>query len=65
MTCWISVEDKKPDLQKNYIFFNSRKEVTFGFAFEIDDEGGVIIHDLNRETHERATHWIQLEAPQV
>lgn len=65
MSEWISVKDKKPDLyhETRYLFVNGKREVTYGYAFDIEDDERVWINDMNRETNEIATHWMPLPRP--
>lgn len=73
---WIKVKDKKPQLgiRHRYLFVNGKGEVTYGYAYRDDEEGSgswetgndtsIWINDMDRETNEIATHWMQLpEAP--
>jgi len=62
---WISVKDQKPDTlhQTRYLFVNGKKEVTYGYVFDIEDEERVWINDMDRETNEIATHWMPLPTP--
>ena len=64
---WINVKDKKPNLGINhkYLFFNGKKEVTYGYAYEwnIENENYVWINDMDRETNEIATHYMELPHP--
>lgn len=62
---WISVEDEKPKigLEHRYLFLNGKGEVTYGYAFDIEDERIVWINDMDRETNEIATHWMPLPKP--
>lgn len=64
---WISVEDRLPKLgiQYRYIFLNGKKEVTFGYAYDWEQESDVYvwINDMDRETNEIATYWMELPVP--
>jgi hypothetical protein len=64
MSEWIKVKDKKPQLGRNhlYLFVNGKRDVTFGYAFDFEDENRVWINDMERETNEIATHWMELPA---
>ena len=57
---WISVKDRLPEfgIGHRYLFFNGKKEATFGYAFEKEDDERIWIVDLARETNEIATHWM-------
>jgi|HubBroStandDraft_2_1064218.scaffolds.fasta_scaffold190612_2 hypothetical protein len=69
---WISVKDRKPKLgiQNRYLFVNGKGEVTFGYAYSdedagtgkwlTDNENSIWINDMDRETNETATHWMEL-----
>lgn len=72
MSEWISVKDKLPPVgvRNCCIFFNGKKEVTYGYAYPFDAELDtgistcIWINDMDRETNEIATHWMPLpEAP--
>lgn len=62
---WISVKDEKPKIgqQFRYLFMNGKNEITYGYAFDIEDEERVWINDMDRETNEIATHWMSLPLP--
>lgn len=68
---WISVEDELPPFgpASKVIFFNGKKEVTFGYAY-LPNEGwdtgskkSIWINDMDRETNEIATHWMPIPPP--
>lgn len=65
MNDWTSIKDKLPSIGNNhkYLFFNGKKEVTYGYAFGIEDERRIWINDMGRETNEVATHWMELPKP--
>ena len=62
---WISVEDEKPNIGErySYLFVNGKKEVTCGYAFDIEDNRRVWISDAISQTNEIATHWMPLPKP--
>lgn len=68
MNEWISVSDKLPEfgISTRYLFLNGKKEVTFGYAYPIDEgwdtgrKGSIWINDMDRQTNEVATHWMPL-----
>lgn len=59
---WISVKDRLPEFgtQHRYLFINGKSEVTFGYAVEKENIGRIWIVDIDRETNEIATHWMNL-----
>ena len=64
---WISIKDKLPKLgiKYRYLFFNGKKDVTFGYAYDWppEDEWRIWINDMDNETNEIATHWMPLPKP--
>ncbi len=65
---WIKCSDKLPKLgiAYRYLFINGKKEVTFGYAYDPkwdDSKDCVWINDMDRESNEIATHWMQLPEP--
>lgn len=67
MNKWVSIKDLKPKLGPlhNYLFFNGKKEITYGYAhdWEFEDERYIWINDMDSETNEIATHWMPLPEP--
>lgn len=71
MSGWISVKDRLPKfgVSNCYLFFNGKKEVTYGYAYPIEEgwdtgnEGSIWISDMDRQTNEVATHWMELPQP--
>lgn len=69
---WIKVKDQKPKLgiKYRYLFLNGKGEVTYGYAYSDNECGSgkwdtgndysIWINDIDRETNEVATHWMNL-----
>lgn len=68
---WIKVCDQKPlcGLKHTYLFFNGKREITYGHAYCIEDgwdtgnSKSIWINDMDRQTNEVATHWMPLPNP--
>lgn len=64
---WIKCEDQKPELgiRHRYLFVNGKGDITFGYAYEWDQEinGSIWINDHDNQTNEIATHWMPLPKP--
>lgn len=64
---WIPVSDKRLKFgEKNrYLFVNGKKEVTYGYAYDWERESVeyVWINDMDRETNEVATLFMELPKP--
>ncbi len=66
---WIDVKQEPPKSNERLLFFNGKKEVTFGYAYPPEEgwntgiEGLIWINDFERETNEVASHWMPLPLP--
>lgn len=68
---WINVKDKYPKfgIKYRYLFVNGKNEVTFGYAYPIEEgwdtgnEGSIWICDIDRVTNEVARYWMELPNP--
>lgn len=65
---WIPIKNKLPPFgpRNVLVFFNGKKEVTCGYAYDPKDgwdtgnDDSIWINDALSETNEIATHWMSL-----
>ena len=65
MSEWINCKKEHPKIgiRHKYLFVNGKREVTYGYCFDIDDAGFVWICDEDRQTNEIASHFMNLPEP--
>lgn len=61
---WVKCSDRMPSLNigNECLFYNCKQEITFGYAFHIEDDY-VWINDMMNEKNEIARYWMPLPQP--